>query len=163
MKDQHSISFLFLNHLHTSTLLVIDNFISQLPCNLEDLQYALEIKMNVRGVLVRRMSYSTYSLRRCRRQKRTAFSSPFCFQQHWRHRRLAALSPLYLPRWWTHTSPATPYIHPSVCTYYRAGGFVFFSRAGSINAAGPLFPTMFVLVITNIYLLSRQHIMLVVA
>ena len=225
MKDQHSISFLLLNHLHTSTLLVIDNFISQLPCNLEDLQYVRNIKVNVRGVLVAHVVALTlcaaaavrsaplsppHCFQQHWRHRRLAalsplstcledlqyvrnikvnvrgvlvahvvaltlcaaaavrsapltFSSPFCFQQHWRHRRLAALSPLYLSRWWTHTSPATPYIHPSVCTYYRAGGFVFFSRAGSINAAGPLFPTMFVLVITNIYLLSRQHIMLVVA
>ena len=111
MKDQHSISFLLLNHLHTSTLLVIDNFISQLPCNLEDLQYALEIKMNVRGVLVRRMSYSTYSLRRCRRQKRTAFSSPLLSTALAAPAAGGAITSVYLPRWWTppvRCAPAAP-------------------------------------------------------
>ena len=92
MKDQHSISFLLLNHLHTSTLLIIDNFISQLPCNLEDLQYVRNIKVNVRGVLVAHVVALTLCAAAAVRS--APLSPPHCFQQHWRHRRLAALSPL---------------------------------------------------------------------
>ena len=86
---------------------------------------------------------STYSLRRCRRQKRTAFSSPLLSTALAAPAAGGAITSVYLPRWWTHTRRLQRHTFIPLCAPTAPVDSSSLA-APDPSMLGPLFPTMFV-------------------